>query len=400
MALASRLNDAALHGLLFDSAPDAMLVVDHRGAILLLNPQAEALFGYRPEELVDHPVEYLVPEDVRNLHRAHRGRYQQHPTTRAMGVDSQLRARRKDGTTFPASISLSPLEVGGQRLTMIAVRDISQWLEVQEELRTQRELSRVLQLSMLDDIPARLGRFDLATRYLPAARDAIIGGDWYDATWLADGRLAVSVGDVGGHGIPAASMMGKMRAVLDTLLLGETDPAAILADANRMLSRLAERTRTIDAGMDLLATATLGILHEDADELELASAGHPLPLLLDAVTGVVRVLEQQPGLMLGVDPDIGYDAARIALPRRGALLWFTDGLYERRREAIDLSLRRLAASLTEVVGRRAEEIADRALAAAPGTPEDLRDDIALLVVAWGEPDVVPGQVRGRRVVSA
>lgn len=141
MDLGALLKDADLHALLFDSAPDATLVVDHRGAIRLLNPQAVSLFGYEPEELLDRPVEYLVPDEVRDLHRAHRARYQRHPSMRAMGVDSQLRARRKDGSTFPASISLSPIEVHGQSFTMLAVRDITQWLDVQEELRSQRELS-------------------------------------------------------------------------------------------------------------------------------------------------------------------------------------------------------------------------------------------------------------------
>lgn len=400
MDLGALLKDTDLHALLFDSAPDATLVVDHRGAIRLLNPQAVSLFGYEPEELLDHPVEYLVPDEVRDLHRAHRARYQRHPSMRAMGVDSQLRARRKDGSTFPASISLSPIEVHGQSFTMLAVRDITQWLDVQEELRSQRELSRLLQLSMLDDVPARLGRFGLATRYQPAGRDVIVGGDWYHATWLEDGRLAVSVGDISGHGIPAAAMMGRMRAVLDTLLLGSSDTAAIMSDANRMLARLVESSRPLDDGPDLLATAALGILSQDEDTLRVTSAGHPPPLLLDAVTRVVRVLDEEPGLMLGVLPQVDYESATVALPQRGALLWFTDGLYERRRESLDISLRRLAAAMTPVIGHPADSIADAALAAAPGRPVGLRDDIALLVVSWGEPDAVPHRAPSPEGLSA
>lgn len=400
MDLAALLKDADLHAVLFDSAPDAMLVVDHRGDIRLLNPQARTLFGYETEELLGHPVEYLVPEEVRDLHRAHRGRYQRHPSTRAMGVDSQLRARRKDGTTFPASISLAPIEVHGQRFTMLAVRDITQWLEVQEELRSQRELSRVLQLSMLDDVPARIGRFRLATRYQPAAREVIVGGDWYHASGLADDGLAICVGDISGHGLAAAAMMGRMRAVLDTLLLGTADTASIMSDANRMLGRLVETSRRWDDGPDLLATAALGVLSQHENTLRVTSAGHPLPLLLDPVTRVVRVLDAEPGLMLGVLPTVSYATASMPLPARGALLWFTDGLYERRREALDVSLRRLAATLTPVLGAPVETIADAALAAAPGHPEDRRDDVALLVVGWGDEDVVPHQAGSERQVSA
>lgn len=391
MDLAALLKDADLHDVLFESAPDAMLVVDHRGDIRLLNPQALALFGYESEDLLGHPVEHLVPDDVRDLHRTHRGRFQRHPAMRAMGVDSQLRARRKDGTTFPASISLSPIEVHGQRFTMLAVRDISQWLEVQEELRSQRELSRVLQLSMLDDIPVRMGRFTLATRYQPAAREVIVGGDWYHATGLDGGGLAVSVGDISGHGLAAAAIMGRLRAVLDTLLLGTTDTAHVMRDANRMLGRLVETAHRWDDGPDLLATAALGVLGPDEDTLRLTSAGHPLPLLLDPVARVVRVLDAEPGLMLGVLPTVDYETVTVTLPEHGALVWFTDGLYERRREALDISLSRLAATLTSVVGASADVIADAALAAAPGRPVDRRDDVALLVVAWGDVDVVPRQ---------
>ncbi|MCB0905734.1 MAG: SpoIIE family protein phosphatase, partial [Nocardioidaceae bacterium] len=90
-------------------------------------------------------------------------------------------------------------------------------------------------------------------------------------------------------------------------------------------------------------------------------------------------------------PTVDYETVTVTLPEHGALVWFTDGLYERRREALDISLSRLAATLTSVVGASADVIADAALAAAPGRPVDRRDDVALLVVAWGDVDVVPRQ---------
>ena len=108
---------------LLEAGPDAIVGVGEDGCISLVNAQTEALFGYRREEMLGQPVEMLVPEGVRSAHLAHRAGYLQDPRTRPMGVGMELAGRRKDGTEFPAEISLSAIETDTGLLVSAAVRD-------------------------------------------------------------------------------------------------------------------------------------------------------------------------------------------------------------------------------------------------------------------------------------
>lgn len=108
-----------------DAAPDGLLLVDGGGRMLVVNRQIEALFGYRRDELIGEPVEMLMPEDVRTVHRQHRARFAAHPASRPMGTGLVLLGRRRDGTEFPVEISLSPLETPDGPRTVATVRDIT-----------------------------------------------------------------------------------------------------------------------------------------------------------------------------------------------------------------------------------------------------------------------------------
>jgi PAS domain S-box-containing protein len=129
--------DERLIGDLLDGAPDAMVCVDRHGRIVLVNAQAERLFGYCRDELVGQPAEILVPETARKAHRAHRARYAADPRPRVLGRAMELAARRRDGSTFPAEISLSAIRTDDGLLVIAAVRDVTERLESQAE-REQR----------------------------------------------------------------------------------------------------------------------------------------------------------------------------------------------------------------------------------------------------------------------
>src|SRR5262249_36231441 len=111
---------------LLDVAPDAMVLVDQAGTVVLVNSQTEKLFGYHQNEILGRPVEVLIPERFRERHRGHRGKFSDEPRVRPMGAKLQLFGLRKDGAEFPVEISLSPIETADGILVASAIRDITE----------------------------------------------------------------------------------------------------------------------------------------------------------------------------------------------------------------------------------------------------------------------------------
>jgi formate hydrogenlyase transcriptional activator len=129
---------------LLEAAPDAMLIVDRAGRMLLVNSQAESIFGYTKEELLNQPVEILIPEALRPQHSGHRAQFHAASRMRSMGSGLELRARRKDGSTFPVEISLSPLQEENGLLVMAAIRDVTERKQAEENIRQSEERFRLL----------------------------------------------------------------------------------------------------------------------------------------------------------------------------------------------------------------------------------------------------------------
>src|SRR5215472_5386073 len=129
---------------LLEAAPDAMVCVDGAGRIALINAQAERLFGYGRDELAGHPVEILVPDAARAVHPGHRAGYVADPKPRPMGAGMELAGRRRDGSTFPAEISLSAIDTDEGILVTAAVRDVT---ERQRTHETAARLASIIQSS-------------------------------------------------------------------------------------------------------------------------------------------------------------------------------------------------------------------------------------------------------------
>ncbi|MGO9497858.1 MAG: PAS domain S-box protein [Solirubrobacteraceae bacterium] len=158
---------------LLESAPDAMVIIkaDSTGEIVLVNAQAERLFGYTRAELLGRSIEVLIPDRLRDRHQRHRSGYAQDPHARPMGAGLELFGRRKDGSEFPVEVSLGPLQSAEGLLLSSAIRDITDRKRVEDELRRSRE-----QLAEAEQV-ARIGslEWDLTT----------------DHTTWSDGLLAI-----------------------------------------------------------------------------------------------------------------------------------------------------------------------------------------------------------------
>ncbi|MEE6274188.1 SpoIIE family protein phosphatase [Georgenia sp. MJ206] len=213
------------------------------------------------------------------------------------------------------------------------------------------ELQQVLLPTALPVLPA----VSVAARYLVAARDQAAGGDWFDAVALEDGRLALVVGDVVGHGVAASATMGQLRAVLDVALVETGDLEESLAQADRM----ATRTPALRA-----ATVCAGVLDPATGVLQYSTCGHPPPLLI-AADGSTRYLAATGGAPLGTGSRP--TTATEQIDPGDVLLLYSDGLIERPGEPLDAGL----ATLAQVAGEAATD------GAAPtGAPTPVVDRVA------------------------
>jgi len=259
---------------------------------------------------------------------------------------------------------------------------------------TQRVVALELQRSLLPDRLPTLADLDVAGRYLAGAAGTQVGGDWYDVVQLPDGGVAVAVGDVMGRGVRAAAVMGQMRSALRSYAVEGLSPAQVLA-------RMAAFTQVLEG--DHLVTCLAGRFDPATGRIQVASAGHPAPLLVRAGGGAALV-DVEPGLPLGVDPPGGGDAGEGAypetvldLPPGSGLLLFTDGLVEDRVVPVGEGLARLEAGMATVDARSADDLCDLALRLM-GRLDSHDDDTAVLAVRRA--DGPPGTDGGARRAAA
>ncbi len=231
--------------------------------------------------------------------------------------------------------------------------------------------AETLQRSLLSEPPSPAG-VELAVRYVPATREAQVGGDWYDAFPQPDGSTVLVIGDVVGHDVQAAACMAQLRGLLRGIAFDSGESPA------RVLSRLDAAIEGL--GLGAMATVLVARLERtgDAARLRWSSAGH-LPPLVAGPDGTARALTiERAGLLLGVDAGAARTDAEELLADGSTLLLYTDGLVERREEGFDGGLDRLAVALTDLRTRPVEEVCDEVLARL--VPEGAEDDIALLAV--------------------
>ncbi|KQW03230.1 SpoIIE family protein phosphatase [Streptomyces sp. Root369] len=236
----------------------------------------------------------------------------------------------------------------------------------------ERRLALTLQRALLPHHLPQLPGVRLATHYRASNRGAEIGGDWYDVLALPDGAVGLAIGDVMGHDVEAATLMGQLRSALHSLALEGAGPAQVLTRLDAYLQSLAT---------DRFATCLYAVYDPNQHRLRYAASGHLPPLLVAADTAY---LELPPALPLGLGSTP--DDSEVAFPPGTGLLLYTDGLVENRTLSLDdglAALRRTCATLPAAARSDPQRITERALELL-NTPDRVDDDAALLA-ATAEP---------------
>jgi serine phosphatase RsbU (regulator of sigma subunit) len=259
-------------------------------------------------------------------------------------------------------------EAGARRLAEVERQLDEQRRTLDAEHRMAAELQRIV--LPLPDGPIELPGVKVAVRYLPAGQESSVGGDWYHAAELRDGSVLLAIGDVAGHGTPAAKTMAQLRHAVRALSVTTGDPGVLLGHLNRLTCDLERETP------ELSATAVIARFDPVRRELLWAQAGHPPPLLSRG--GRTAPLHRPAGPLLGVVGDAVYPTARLDFIPGDLLLLYTDGLVEHRRRGLDDGLATVIAAVDEAVKASPEQPLGQVVARLRQANPD--DDTCILAV--------------------
>jgi serine phosphatase RsbU (regulator of sigma subunit)/anti-sigma regulatory factor (Ser/Thr protein kinase) len=332
---------------------------------------AEVLRGVRPvftdtpaaraalPELLGDSADFALPDGQRSILAPLRGR------RRVIGA--ALFLRRPERIAFEAD----DLLVAAQLATHSA-------LGIDKAVLYGREayIADELQRTMLPENLPRCTGVRLASRYLPAAETARVGGDWYDAIPLPGSRVALVVGDVMGHSMTSAAIMGQLRTTAQTLAGLDLPPQEVLHHLDEQAQRL---------GTDRMATCLYAVYDPVSHRITIANAGHPPPVLLH-LGGRAEVLRVPPGAPIGVG-GVDFEAVELDAPAGATLLLYTDGLVESRLRDVWTGIEQLREKLAATAQLTGpdhppplEALCDEVLDMLG--PGDRDDDIALLAARF------------------
>ncbi|HJS27115.1 MAG TPA: SpoIIE family protein phosphatase [Actinomycetota bacterium] len=297
---------------------------------------------------------------------------------RAEVPDVEYRIELPDGRTkhLHARSRFSLADDGTPVRMFGIVQDVTERHEFEREHRIADTLQRSL-------LPASFPEMDgvsIAARYVPAERGLAAGGDWYDVIALGAGRVALVIGDVAGHGLEAASLMGQLRTAVRAYALEGHPPTVVAERTDALMHEVAE---------DEMATLLFVALDVEACSATIVCAGHPPPIAIGP--GGARLLEVDLAPPLGFGPRSGFRASTATVQTGDTLLLYTDGLIDRHDLAIDLGLRRLLAAAEANREADPDELCDQLLSAM--VSGDVSDDIAVLAVCLAP--TAPGDLRLR-----
>lgn len=313
----------------FGAAPSGMAVCDRAGLVLRANPALVEMTGGRAQVGV-HVRELLDPRDASRLgdllHRLDAEEELDEDRTSWLGT-----VHGPNGMPIPAFLITTVMrdEHGEASRLLVTARD-----------ERDRQVAQTLQRALLPERLPVVPGLSVAAHVSPGGHGTQVGGDWYDAIALPGGRLGVVVGDVAGRGIEAAARMGELRAVARAYALEGHDPVALVERMNGYHAAL---------GADLMTTLLYAVFEVDSGCMRFVNAGHPPPLVALPGDGGPKLLDGS-GPPLGVLDTWRYDEHTVELPHGALALMYTDGLVERRGEALDAGLERLCRAVGDDAG--------------------------------------------------
>ncbi|BCJ55609.1 hypothetical protein Asp14428_70840 [Actinoplanes sp. NBRC 14428] len=258
-------------------------------------------------------------------------------------------------------------------LLYAAAELVAQAAERARRFEAQHGTAQLLQRSMLPEHLPELDRFRIAARYDVGVDGNAAGGDFYDAFELGDGRLAMVLGDVAGHDVRAAAVMGQVRAALRALALTDPAPQTVLAGLDRLVGSLGAESRN----EEIFVTVVYGVLDQADGTITLGSAGHPPPVLRRAGQGraSAQLVAVPPGAPLGLGGS--WRTTTVRLEPGDTILMFSDGVVERRGRPLSAGLDDLVRAAAAAASGDPRNLCALATAAVAGRTDD---DVAVLAV--------------------
>jgi PAS domain S-box-containing protein len=306
--------------LLWESCPDAVVLMDTAGKLHFANPAVQEVFGYSLEEVVGRHFSWLLPERLRGGPFGTFDKYVNSGTGRLALHAVETSGLRKDAAEIPIEVSFSDMLLQGERRFVAFIRDITERKRAERELRENQEQFRVareIQQRLFPKGAPDCPGFDIGGSTFPAEAT---GGDYFDYLPMVNGRLGVVVGDVTGHGVGPALLMAETRAYLRVLAGRREDVGEILTRANGILAE--------DVGSERFITLFLGRIDPNTRGFVYASAGHPAGYVLDS-QGNLRATLKRTGIPLGMKADTQFASApEILLSPGDLILLLTDGIEE------------------------------------------------------------------------
>ncbi len=361
--------------LLWETATDAVILMDADSVIQFANPAVESVFGYKPAELVGQNLTLLLPERLRQHHTEGFTRYLLSGVRHTRRKIVETVGLRKENEEVLIEIAFNDMELQGQRWFVAFIRDITERKRAEQELREHEEQFRVareIQQHLFPKAAPQLPGFDIAGASYPAEAT---GGDYFDYIPMVNDGLGVVVADVTGHGIGPALLMAETRAYLRIVALNRDDVGEILTRANRVLAE--------DVGYERYVTLLLARIDAASRQLTFASAGHPPGYVLTPC-GEVRLQLKRTGIPLSIKVDTQYvSAPPVTLAPGELVLLLTDGIEEAMSPANEFfGIERTLAVVQAHRDRPAREIVEAIYCAvrdfSQGTPQ--QDDLTAIVI--------------------